>query len=205
VSGGRPKGDAVEEGVPSVGAENIIGLGKYDFSKEKYVPRGFFDELRRKSSAVRPGDVLLYKDGAHIGRKTYFDCGFPHSECAINEHVFILRSTYIRMQRYLFFWLDQGWMTQKIVSLNSNSAQPGINQGGVRSLPILVPPWPVIDAFDRVSGHLTDRIFRNCIENQTLAAVRDTLLPKLISGDLRVPFQSDVAAKGPRHEKDQRT
>lgn len=186
VSGGRPKGGAVEEGVPSVGAENINGLGRYDFSKEKYVPRGFFDELRRKSSAVRPGDVLLYKDGAHIGRKTYFDCGFPHPECAINEHVFILRSKHPRTQRYLFFWLDQEWMTKKIISLNSNSAQPGINQGGVRSLPVLVSPSPIMDAFDRLTAPLTDRIFKSCIENQTLAAVRDALLPKLVSGDLRV-------------------
>jgi hypothetical protein len=43
------------------------------------------------------------------------------------------------------------------------------------------------------------------VESRTFAALRDALLPKLISGTLRVPFQSDVAAKGPRHEKDQRT
>ena len=38
VSGARPKGGAVGDGVPSVGAENIIGLGRYDFSKEKFIP-----------------------------------------------------------------------------------------------------------------------------------------------------------------------
>lgn len=42
-------------------------------------------------------------------------------------------------------------------------------------------------------------------ESLTVGALRDTLLPKPISGELRAPFQSDVAAKGPRHEKDQRT
>ncbi|SEH13669.1 restriction endonuclease subunit S [Thermoleophilum album] len=186
VSGGRPKGGAVEEGVPSVGAENVIGLGKYDFSKEKYISRTFFEELQRKGAAVRPGDVLLYKDGAQIGRKTYFDCGFPHAECAVNEHVFILRAEHPRYQRYLFFWLDQDWMTQEIISLNSNSAQPGINQQGVRSLPCLIPPDPVLDAFDRLLMPLTDRLFSACLESRTLAALRDTLLPKLISGELLV-------------------
>ena len=186
VSGGRPKGGAVEEGVPSVGAENVIGLGKYDFSKEKYIPREFFEELQRKGSVVRPGDVLLYKDGAQIGRKTYFDCGFPHTECAVNEHVFILRAQHPRYQRYLFFWLDQDWMTQEIISLNSNSAQPGINQQGVRSLPCLIPPDPVLDAFDHFSKPLTDRLFSTCLESRTLAALRDALLPKLIRGEIRV-------------------
>ena len=186
VSGGRPKGGAAVDGVPSIGAENVIGLGKYDFSKEKYVPREFFEELQRKGSAVRPGDVLLYKDGAQIGRKSFFDCGFPHPECAINEHVFILRCKRPYWQRYLFFWLDQDWMTQEIISLNSNSAQPGINQQGVRSLAILKAPDPVVEAFDHLSKPLTERLFAACIESRTLAALRDALLPKLISGELRV-------------------
>ncbi|GIW56644.1 MAG: restriction endonuclease [Nitrospiraceae bacterium] len=186
VSGGRPKGGAALEGVPSIGAENVIGLGKYDFSKEKYVPREFFKELQRKGAAVRPGDVLLYKDGAQIGRKSFFDSDFPHPECAINEHVFILRCKRAYWQRYLFFWLDQDWMTQEIISLNSNSAQPGINQEGVRSLPFLMPPDSVVEAFDRLAEPLTDRLFAGCLESRTLAALRDALLPKLISGEIRV-------------------
>lgn len=186
VSGGRPSGGAVTEGVPSIGAENIIGLGRYDFSKEKYVPREFFEKLQQKGSAVRPGDVLIYKDGAQIGRKSFFDCGFPHTKCAVNEHVFIIRCKRPYWQRYLFFWLDQGWMTQGIVSLNSNSAQPGINQQSVRTLPLLVALDPVVQAFDRLSKPLTDRLFASCLESRTLAALRDTLLPNLISGKLRV-------------------
>ena len=186
VSGARPKGGAAQEGVPSIGAENVIGLGRYDFSKEKYVPRDFFNELQRKGAAVRPGDVLLYKDGAQIGRKTYFDCGFPHEQCAVNEHVFIVRAKHAHYQRYLFFWLDQDWMTQQIISLNSNSAQPGINRQGVRALPLLKPPDAVVEAFDRLSKKLTDRLFAACHESRTLAALRDALLPKLISGELRV-------------------
>jgi type I restriction enzyme S subunit len=195
VSGGRPKGGAAAEGVPSIGAENVIGLGKYDFSKEKYVPREFFKELQRKGSAVRPGDVLLYKDGAQIGRKTYFDCEFPHAECAVNEHVFIVRGRRKCHQRYLFFWLDQDWMTQEIISLNSNSAQPGINQQGVRSLPFLMAPDPVVEAFDHISKLLTDRLFAACLESRTLAALRDALLPKLISGELRVRDAERMVAR----------
>ena len=186
VSGQRPRGGAVESGVPSIGAENIIGLGRYNFTSEKYVPVDFFSKLKARGADVRNGDVLLYKDGAHIGRKTYFDHGFPHSECAVNEHVFILRMQEPAAQRYLFFWLDQPWMTQEIVTLNSNSAQPGINQTSVRGLPLLVPPTSLLAAFDRMAGAMTDRIFANCHESQTLGALRDTLLPRLVSGEMRV-------------------
>jgi type I restriction enzyme S subunit len=91
-SGSRPKGgiDPSMRDVPSIGAENILGLGKYDFSKEKFVSREFFEKMKR--GHINNCDVLLYKDGAKIGRKSMFRDNFPHSECCINEHVFILRT-----------------------------------------------------------------------------------------------------------------
>src|SRR5690606_33432175 len=67
-TGRRPKGGAVgpEDGVPSVGAENVTGIGWHDFSAEKFVPRSFFEAMRQ--GVVRDRDVALYKDGAYIGR-----------------------------------------------------------------------------------------------------------------------------------------
>ena len=186
LSGRRPRGGAVNAGVPSIGAENVIGLGAYNYASEKYVPTDFFAGLRDKGADVRNGDVLLYKDGASIGRKTYFDYGFPHVECVVNEHVFILRLREPETQRYLFFWLDQPWMTQRIIALNSNSAQPGINKSGVRGLPMLLPPIGVLAAFNAQAGAITNRIFANCHEAHTLTALRDALLPNLVSGELCV-------------------
>ena len=186
ISGSRPKGGSVKSGIPSIGAENVVGLGHYDFSKEKYIPLEFFEKLKTKGANLQNGDVLLYKDGAKIGRKTYFDQGFPHSQCAVNEHVFILRMKRPELQRYLFSWLDQPWVTQEIISLNSNSAQPGINQIGVKSLPILLPTPDVISSFDKKVSQLMHRLFTNCLESRYLSTIRDTLLPRLVNGKLSV-------------------
>ena len=45
---GRPKGGAQQEGIPSIGAENVIGIGQYDFTKEKYIPEEYFNSDRRR-------------------------------------------------------------------------------------------------------------------------------------------------------------
>jgi len=180
VTGARPKGGAILSGVPSIGAENIIGLGHYDYSKEKYIPEEFFKQLESRRANVQNGDVLLYKDGAYIGRKSYFDCSFPHEKCAINEHVFILRTKNRWMQRYLFLWLDLPAITQEIIALNSSSAQPGINQAGVNGLPLLQPLDEIVNEFDQIVKPIFDRIFKNCLESLSLSLVRDALLPKLI-------------------------
>ena len=184
-SGSRPRGGAVKSGVPSVGAENIVGLGKYDYSKEKYISEEFFNRLGR--GVVNSGDVLLYKDGAYVGKKSLFMNGFPHKKCAINEHVFILRTnSRLKSQFFLYFWLDQPSITKKIINAGVKAAQPGINQSNVNSLPILLPPEESVKKFDNEISPIMRMIFSNAIESNQLAALRDLLLQKLISGEIEV-------------------
>lgn len=187
ISGSRQKGGAIDKGIPSIGAENIIGLGKYNFSKDKFISIEHFEKLKQKGANVQNRDVLLYKDGAQIGRKTYFDASFPHKECAVNEHVFILRAKDIKLQRYMYLWLDQDWMTKEIIALNSNSAQPGINQKGVSSLKLLLPSTELLRIFDEIIATKILKIFENCKDSQLLTNIRETLLPKLISGEIGIP------------------
>lgn len=191
-AGNRPKGGAsnLDNGIPSIGAENIIGLGEYDFSKEKYVPEEYFELMNK--GIVNNWDVMLYKDGAQIGRKTMFAQDFPHKKCCINSHVFILRCNDLITQPYLYFWLDQDYMTQNIINLNANSAQPGINQPAVKQLKILVPDKETINRFQDIVEKLLILLFENCKENRKLTSLRDTLLPKLMSGEIRVPTEEVV-------------
>lgn len=186
-SGSRPKGgiDAEERGIPSIGAENVLGLGQYDYSKEKFVSQSFYESMRR--GHVQNRDVLLYKDGVQIGRKTIFGDGFPHETCCINEHVFDLRANDRCTQAYLFFWLDQPDMTQAICNLNANAAQPGLNQMSVKGLPIILPPKSLLDEFDKPANQALGLIFNLAKKTNVLRGTRDLLLPKLISGEIPVP------------------
>ncbi len=185
-SGSRPKGGigSYSEGIPSVGAENILGLGQYDYSKTKYVPIDFYNQM--KAGHIRNDDVLLYKDGAQLGRKSIFMDHFPFTKCCINEHVFILRPKEKITSTYLYLWLDQNWVTNEIVNLNANSAQPGINQDGVNSLLIIIPKVNIIKRFDNKIKPIFSRIFSNCLESNNLSQIRDSLLPKLMSGKIKL-------------------
>ena len=102
-SGKRPRGGAkkLKFGIPSVGAENILGIGRHNYQSEKYVPRKFFDKV--KKGIVKDGDVAIYKDGAYIGRSTYFRNGFPHAQFCVNEHVFLLRTTGKRLTQNILY------------------------------------------------------------------------------------------------------
>ena len=171
-------------GIPSIGAENVIGLGQYDYSKEKYVPENYFARMRR--GVINSRDVVLYKDGAHIGRSSMFGDGFPHSRCAINEHVFILRAQEDVGQSYLCFWLSQPETRQSVVNLNANTAQPGVSQDKLKTLWFLLPPEALRHLFNERVEAKVAQIFRLALMNQRLAEARDLLLPRLMSGEIAV-------------------
>ena len=188
--GGRPKGGvaAYADGVPSIGAESIVGLGVFDYSKTKYVPREFFDRMTK--GHIKDRDVLLYKDGGRPGEfephVSLFGNGFPFQTAAINEHVYRLRAKPQLGQEYLYFWLSSEPIMEEMRVKGTGVAVPGLNSTQVKSLTTLRPSTAVIEAFARHAEACVSRVLAACNESRTLASLRDALLPKLISGELRV-------------------
>lgn len=189
--GGRPKGgvSSYSKGVPSIGAESIVGLGKFDYSKTKYVPREFFDSMTK--GHVRSRDILLYKDGGRPGEfephLTMIGDGFPFEECAINEHVYRLRAVPEFGQNLLFFWLSSDPVMEEMRIKGTGVAIPGLNSTQARSLTTLIPPPEVARAFNEAVEPWIARILVCCNESRALSMLRDALLPKLVSGELRMP------------------
>jgi type I restriction enzyme S subunit len=78
--------------------------------------------------------------------------------------------------------------------MNTDGAVPGLNRNNVYRLAVVIPPPPVLAAFDEVAASLRSKIFSNEQQAQTLATLRDTLLPRLISGQLRLAEAEALAA-----------
>ena len=184
-TGSRPKGGAESEGIPSIGAEKIERFGTYDFSGEKYISEEFFSKLKR--GIVLSGDVLLYKDGAYTGKSSMALDGFPHEKCAVNEHVFILRTRDNFAQYFLYFTLSSPSIREKIYTLAcGKAAQQGLNQQELFSVEAPIPPDDVLQDFDKQVDPLMHAIALNALENLKLSNLRDSLLPKLMSGEIDV-------------------
>ncbi|MFQ1801561.1 restriction endonuclease subunit S [Aeromonas veronii] len=86
-------------------------------------------------------------------------------------------------QTYCFYLLQR----LGLKDMNTDAAVPGLNRNNVYRLQVLIPPEEVLAAFDNIASVLRHRIFSNNQQSQTLANLRDTLLPRLISGQLRLP------------------
>lgn len=161
-TGKRPKGGikGVDSGIPSLGAEHVNGVGVFDFAKVKYVPRYFFDSMRR--GILQDGDVLLYKDGGKPGQfephVSMVGQGFPFDEMCINEHVYRLRAKPPLTQAYLYFWLTSPFALEEMRRRGTGVAIPGLNSTAVKGMPVLVPSPEAIDRFESLGDPLTRRI-----------------------------------------------
>jgi type I restriction enzyme S subunit len=75
---------------------------------------------------------------------------------------------------------------QNLANLSADSAVPGLNRNHAYMSKQVIPSQPVLTAFDSQIGPIFASIYANEEQSRTLATLRDTLLPKLLSGELSV-------------------
>lgn len=85
--------------------------------------------------------------------------------------------------------------TLGLEGMNTDGAVPGLNRNNVYRLPVVVAPKSVLESFDEIVFSLREKIFSNNQLAQTLTQLRDTLLPRLISGQLRLPEATAATEK----------
>jgi len=89
-------------------------------------------------------------------------------------------------RNYLFFNLRR--LKKEIFLMGSSgSTMPIINKSTFEKIQIVLPIEELLITFDKNVQELVNSVLSNQIENQTLSKLRDTLLPRLLSGELRIP------------------
>ena len=74
----------------------------------------------------------------------------------------------------------------ELIKKQTGGAQQHINKGNVESLQILIPDKENMDEYKKLTKSLFETISKNCFEIEYLTKLRDTLLPKLMSGEIDV-------------------
>jgi type I restriction enzyme, S subunit len=132
------------------------------------------EEGVQKSVKVFPGDLILSNSAT---------CGFPYFvelEGCIHDGWLLFRDFHNVSKYFVFFFLKQIFR-----ELNS-IADDNLNTGMLKEYPVKVPPASLIKDFEDQVITLVNRIKSNIYQCRTLEKLRDTLLPKLMSGEVRV-------------------
>lgn len=187
-TGKRPKGGAVSDGIPSVGAENVKKLGEFNPSSAKFIPFEFASKM--KKGAIKGYELLLYKDGGKPGtfipHFSMFGEGFPYTDFFINEHVFKLDFYNHGFNEFMYFYFQTDYPYHWLANNGGKAAVPGINQRDVNAIWCYDPTHPKIQEFCQWVEPVFTTILANCAQNMKLAQLRDTLLLKLMEGEIDI-------------------
>ena len=136
--------------------------------------------LAKIGSGLLPAGTLLMSSRAPIGY-----LALAQMPVAINQGYIAMRPGTPLPPLYMLFWCRQNMDLIKARANGSTFME--ISKKSFRPIPSLVPPEPAIAAFKSVAAPLLARVVENERQVQILATLRDTLLPRLISGQIRLP------------------
>ena len=131
-------------------------------------------------SGLLPVGTLLLSSRAPIGY-----LALAQVPLAINQGYIAMLPGGLLPPLYMLFWCQQNM--DVIKGRANGSTFMEISKKAFRPIPAIVPPSKVVQQFMEVASVLFEKLIENEKQAQTLATLRDTLLPRLISGQLRLP------------------
>ena len=141
---------------------------------------------KAKDFAVKAGDLLIAMTGATIGK--FAMVPYSSEVLLVNQRVgkFFLGNNPVEKLPFIYCTLKQPEVYSEVVNRGQGSAQPNISASDIMSIPCVIPSQDAINDFNITAQPLFDLIISNQYENQQLSDLRDTLLPKLMSGEIDV-------------------
>jgi type I restriction enzyme, S subunit len=132
-----------------------------------------------RNYVVQDGDVLFSWSGS---LEVELWCG---GAGALNQHLF--KVTSLEFPKWFYYlWTLYHLDEFRLIAADKATTMGHIQRGHLTAAKVLIPPRPLLDAMTRTMSPLIDQIIANSVQSRTLAALRDTLLPKLLSGELDV-------------------
>ena len=183
--------DFIGAGAPVIKIKNIGDDHTVDVDDVEYISPDLAQQA--EDFQLSDGDVLMAMTGAKVAK---FGLLVNRDVRAVlNQRVarFVPRS---QLQRPWFVYcsrLDENVLNQ-IVSRAEGSAQPNVSTAGIKAAQLVCPLPALVDRFNEIVHSLFTLTIKNTRESRTLATLRDTLLPKLLSGELSLASIPKVKA-----------
>jgi len=126
------------------------------------------------------GSTLIAITGATLGQVSMNEI-----EVCANQSVVAIKPSTSLGTEYVFLWVKSN--IDLLINCQTGGAQQHVNKNDVNNMPLLLPPPSVLERFSDMAAPVFKKITEGLFEQESLSSIRDLLLPRLISGELRVP------------------
>lgn len=171
---------SLEEGIVKI--KNINGI-TVDIVNTDFVSSNVTSKLNSKFKIIS-GDILIAMTGAEVGKIGVV--AETKKNLWLNQRVGKLVPEYANSLSFIHNLYNTLNLTDIVRNEAMGSAQPNISSTGIEAIKILIPDKVLIENFANVFNEKYFLFVSSLAEIQVLSELRDTLLPKLISGELQI-------------------
>lgn len=175
-----------DTGYPLITSKHLKGT-KIDFIDAKLISKTDYDNVNKRSKVDR-FDILISMIGT-VGN--VYLVQDEVIDFAIKNIGLFKTSENLRMYEYIYYYIKTPFIKQRIKERMAGSTQQYISLTELRIIPLLVPSKKVLNNFKTITNSILNSIYNNSQEIQMLEFLRNTLIPKLMSGEIRVPLESE--------------
>ncbi|MBI5327853.1 MAG: restriction endonuclease subunit S [Deltaproteobacteria bacterium] len=172
---------------------NGLALQKFPPEDDEFLPVIKIAQLRKDSTegsdkasakidpayVVKDGDVLFSWSGSLEVVIWCGGCG------ALNQHLFKVTSN-LYPRWFYYLWTKQYLPDFQTIAAGKATTMGHIQRHHLAAAKVLVPPPNLLKAMDTIMSPLIENKIVNSVQSRTLTSIRDALLPKLLSGEIRV-------------------
>jgi len=137
--------------------------------------------LSETTSGLLPIGTVLLSSRAPIGY-----LAITEIPLAVNQGFITMTCGTNPSNHYMLHWARENH--EAILAQANGTTFLEISKGNFRPMRILVPIDEVMNRFTKIAQRLHEQVVTNLRQIETLAAMRDSLLPRLLSGEIRVPL-----------------
>ncbi len=180
----------VSFGVPFYRSKEIIELRNTGATKsELFISQERFDEINKKFGAPSEGDILMTSVGT-LG-VAYRVKKYDHFYFKDGNLTWFKDFKYIPSS-IIYLWLVSKIGQEQLDAIKIGSTQEALTIEGLKSISFKIPPVERIKFYELQFNQIIEKIEHNQAQIKTLTQLRDTLLPKLMSGEVRVKLNQEI-------------
>ena len=172
--------DWTESGIAAISAKNVkngelVRPETFKFVDDELYAKWMKDELQK-------GDILMTSE-APLGELYFLN---SNRKYVLSQRLYGIRANSLTSPYYLHEYLKSPEGQNEILGRASGTTVFGIRQSELRKVAIPMPDKKIMNTFDDVVEPIYSKIECNSLQMQKLTSIRDTLLPKLMSGEIRI-------------------
>jgi type I restriction enzyme S subunit len=175
----------VDEGIPIISGQHLRGFMLED-STYNFITLEHAEKLNKAN--VFPGDVIFTHAG-NIGNLAFIHEDSEYPRYVVSQRQFFMRCDLSKTTpSFITYYFQSPEGQHKLLANTSSVGVPSIAQPVtyLKSIKLPIPPPEIMEAFEQIVKPLNRKYKANDRESRTLVALRDALLPKLMSGEIKV-------------------